>query len=48
MWPSCRFEHLGESFAPAVEVAADHPMVAARPDLFNADPPAKSTKKESK
>lgn len=47
MFPVCKFEHLGESFTPAVAVPADHPIVVARPDLFTAEPPAKSTKKAS-
>jgi len=49
MYPTCKFEHLGESFSPAVAVPADHPMVAARPDLFTSEPaPAgKSPKKAS-
>lgn len=38
MFPVCEFEHLGETFAPATPVDTDHPMVAARPDLFTAVP----------
>ncbi len=41
MWPTGKFEHLGEQFTPANPVDADHPMVALRPDLFTASPPAK-------
>lgn len=39
MYPTCRFAHLDESFDPKTPVAADHPMVAARPDLFTPHPP---------
>lgn len=34
MYPTCKFEHMGEHFAPTQPVDADHPMVALRPDLF--------------
>lgn len=47
MYPTCEFEHMGETFAPAVPVAADHPMVVLRPDLFSTEPPKKSPKKAS-
>lgn len=38
-WPTCAFEHLDESFDPSTEVPDDHPMVAARPDLFTTAKP---------
>lgn len=47
MFPVTTFEHMGESFDPSAAVAADHPMVALRPDLFSPDPPKKSPKKAS-
>lgn len=47
MFPTCEFEHLGESFTPTQEVAADHPMVFARPDLFTAEKPKPRKPKES-
>lgn len=45
MYPVCKFEHLGEQFDPATAVPADHPMVAARPDLFTTTPPTKPARK---
>ena len=47
MYPTSTFEHMGETFDPTTAVAADHPMVVLRPDLFTADPPKKSPKKAS-
>lgn len=41
VWPVCKFTHLDETFTPAQVVPLDHPMVAARPDLFTAQPPTK-------
>lgn len=38
MYPVTEFEHLGETFTPGTAVPADHPMVAARPDLFTTKP----------
>ena len=46
MFPVCRFEHLGETFTPSQAVPDDHPMVAARPDLFTTTKPTKPTKAE--
>jgi hypothetical protein len=37
------FEHLGERFTPADKVDPDHPMIAARPDLFTPKKPTKPT-----
>ena len=47
MFPTCEFQHMGETFTPANEVAADHPMVALRPDLFTAEKPKPRKPKES-
>lgn len=46
MYPVCEFSHMGDTFTPTVAVSADHPMVAARPDLFTESPPVKPRKKE--
>lgn len=43
MYPLCAFTHLDEDFDPSKQVPADHPMVAARPDLFTPSKP-KATK----
>lgn len=44
-YPICKFDHLGESFDPAVEVPADHPLLSderGRPDLFTEAPPTRT------
>ena len=46
MYPLCKFEHMGESFAPAQPVATDHPMVVLRPDLFTDTAPKAKQPKE--
>lgn len=48
MYPITEFDHMGESFVPAVAVPADHPMVAARPDLFTPDKPTKPKSRKEK
>lgn len=46
MFPVRKFEHMGESFTPTHSVAADHPMVVLRPDLFTDTAPKAKHPKE--
>lgn len=48
MFPVCEFDHLDEHFNPTTEVAADHPLIALRPDLFTPDKPTTRRKPTTK
>jgi hypothetical protein len=46
MYPICEFVHLDETFTPDTAVAADHPMIVLRPDLFTTTKPKTRKPKE--